>query len=116
MIPTVIHNIIYEYKVEFERVDREIEQCVDKYYDIENKVASLKHHIEDTDLCSYHTESVTQSLTQTVVEAGRIIDCILEEESVNPVQLLILKNLENDILIDIFNIVCHPFTLYPGLL
>jgi len=83
MIPTEIQNIITEYQREFERVDREIETCVNKYYDIEDKVMSLKARIVDTDLCSYHAETVTHSLSETVIEAGRIIDRILVEETVH---------------------------------
>ena len=114
MLPTVIQHIIYEYRIEFERVEREIDRCLEKYYDIEEKVVDLRSRIANTDLCSYHTESVNMSLTHTLQEAGRIVDRILDTESVNPVQLMMLKNLENEILIDIFNIVCHPFMLYPA--
>ena len=114
MLPIDIQNIIYEYQAEFERVDRDIDRCLEKYYDIEEKIVHLRIQIADTDLCSYHTESVNLSLTHTLQEAGRIVDRVIETESVNPVQLMMLKNLENEILIDIFNIVCHPFTLYPG--
>ena len=45
MLPNVIQNIIYEYKEEFERVEDQIEECLQKYYDIEEKVDNFKTFI-----------------------------------------------------------------------
>ena len=35
MLPSVIKHIINDYKIQFERVESEIENCIQKYYEIE---------------------------------------------------------------------------------
>ena len=114
MLPIEIQHIINDYKEEFERVEDQIEECLQKYYDIEEKVENFKSQIQNSHICHHHKSNVTISLTQTTREAARIIERILEEETVHSVQLLLLTNLENDILIDIFNVMCHPYMLYPA--
>ena len=116
MLPSVIHNIINDYKTEFERVEAEIQHCIEKYYEIENKVEAVRQHLLSTEICHYHRNSVCESLTNTIVEAARIMDRILEDETVNPIQTILLSNLENNILVDVVDIICQPLMLYPAFL
>jgi len=114
MLPRDVLHIIHEYREAFEQVERDIQLCVDKYYEIEERVTMLQTQIIETGMCEYHTNTLRLSLRHTLVEAGRILDRVLEDDGANPVQIMLLSNLENDILIDLFNVVCHPFTLYPA--
>ena len=109
MLPQDILNLIDAYRLQFEKVDEDIQTAINSYHTIESRATQLLREVEEMELCEYHVNNLRRALQQTVLESGRIVSEILETEEIHVVQQEMLLALNNEILYDVFNILLHPF-------
>ena len=113
MLPLEIETLIHEYRIQFERVDSDIQDAINHYHTIETRVSQLLCEVEEMGLCHYHVKNLQNALHSTVHQSSRIVSDILENEEIHMVQTEMLEALNNEILYNIFNILLHPFYI-PG--
>ena len=111
MLPIEIETLIHEYRKDFERVDSQIQDAISSYHTIETRANQLLGEVEQMGLCSYHVSNIQNCLRSTVHQSSRIVSHILENEEIHMVQIEMLEALNNEILLNIFNVLLHPFYL-----
>ena len=113
MLPLEIESLIHEYRIQFEKVDSDIQEAIHHYHTIEARATKLLGEVELMDLCSYHVKNLHEAVRRTVNESSRIVSDILENDEIHMVQTEMLLALNNEILYDVFNVLLHPFYV-PG--
>ena len=113
MLPLEVENLIHAYRIQFEKVDSDIQDAIHAYHTIEMRATQLLREVEQMGLCTYHVKNIQKALHRTVNESSRIVSDILENEEIHMVQIEMLEALNNEILYDIFNVLLHPFYI-PG--
>ena len=113
MLPLEIENLIHAYRIQFEKVDSDMQDAIHLYHTIEQRAIQLLYEVELMDLCEYHVNNLQKALKRTVDESSRIVSDILENEEIHMVQTEMLLALNNEILYDVFNVLLHPFYV-PG--
>lgn len=110
-IPNEIEDLIHEYRVEFERVDREINDAINQYYTIESTAKQLLHGLQKSGVCTFHLDNVNRALHRTVEQGSYILNRILENEEIFVCETEMLLSLNNEVLYTVFNVLVHPFYL-----
>ena len=109
ILPNEIEAIIHAYRIEFERVEDEIHHALNRYYDIENRVSDLVKLIEGMNLTDHYGKNLKIMLSDVSVECKKIMSGIIEEQTITPVQKLMLNNLSEQIEYNhVFQILFHP--------
>lgn len=104
MLPLEIEKIIHDYRVQFEKVDTDIQTAIHSYHTTENRASLLLKEVEHMNLCPHIFLNLKLGLHQTVCECSRIVSQILDDEEVHVVQMEMLIALNNSIIYDVFNV------------
>ena len=113
MLPSDIENLINSYRLDFEIVDRQIQDAIMSYHTIEGRANKLIEEVEDMGLGDYLVKNIKTCITRTVNQSSLIVSNILENEEIHMCQIEMLKALNTEILYNIFNVLLHPFSV-PG--
>ena len=112
MLPAEIERLIHTYRKEFERVEKDILETLSIYYTVENRASEVLDLVKTMDLSVCHFKHVEIMLCDITMESSKLVSRILEDETVTPVQLLMLNNLSEQIQINnVFQILFHPLCL-----
>ena len=108
-LPQDIMNIIFEYRVEFERVEREISKAVQLYFSLAHRCQSVLHDIPTLNITNETDRRIMISaLKDTQLQCRYIVEEILCEETINEGDLSLLKILNDQILFELFFLLLHP--------
>jgi hypothetical protein len=109
LIPNEIEAIIHAYRSEFERVEDEIHHALSIYYDIEHRISDMLNLIKNMDLSDHYGRNIEVMLSDITAECRKLMSVIIEEQTITPVQQLMLNNLSEQIEYNhIFQILFHP--------
>jgi len=109
MLPEDIVAIIHDYRMAFERVDNEIMDMLGLYYTTENRATEVLELVSSMVLTDFHFKNIKIMLSDITKECSKIVSGVLEEETINPVQQLMMNNLANQIdYNNIFPVLFHP--------
>ena len=108
-LPPEIKSLIHEYRSEFERVDREIEEAVSLYSFLEERANTLLTDLREGGLCEYHISRVETALNNTTEQGAMILNDILTHEKVTIAQRELLNSLTNEVIYTVFNTLVDPF-------
>ena len=109
MLPNDIETIIHAYRIEFERVEDEIHLALNVYYGIEHRVSDMLNLIQNMDLSDQYALDLKVMLADVTAECRKLMSRIIEEQTITPIQRLMLNNLSEQIEYNhIFQILFHP--------
>ena len=112
MLPDEIQTLIHDYRTEFERVDKDILDALGIYYTVEGRASELLDLVISMELPDNHFKHLKIMLSDVTGECSKLVSGILSEETVTPVQQLMLNNLAEQIEYNhVFQILFHPLCL-----
>ena len=108
-LPDEIEAIIHDYRTEFERVENEILEALSIFYSVEDRATELLEIVGSMELTDYHLKNLQIMLKDVTAECSKLVSGIVEQETITPVQKLILDNLAEQIEYNhVFQILFHP--------
>jgi hypothetical protein len=103
-IPKDICRIIRIYVHAFNEVEYQIGECLNHYFEIEDQSKRILGRFCDRLDCTLHRKDLRVRINAISKEAARMIENILEEQTVLPVQISLLIFLKSELVVDSFNL------------
>ena len=107
-MPKEIRTIIWVYIDAFHAVELQIDKCLDQYFAIEHRATRILdqfcHHYD----CPLHRFDLKVRVEDVVQESGRLIELMLQQQTVLPVQRNMLTFLMSELNVDSFNLFLLP--------
>ena len=108
-LPQDVMNIIFEYHVEFERVESEINKAVQLYFSLAHRCQSVLHDIPKLNIANETDRRImVAGLNDTQHQCRCIVEEILCEETIKEGDLSLIKILNDQILFELFFLLLHP--------
>ena len=102
-IPIDIQNLIMHYVQAFNQVERDIDECLDHFFTLEHRASLILEGFCDRYDCHVHSLDVRCRVKDVVVEANRLLDKILCDQTVLPIQKNMLIYLQSELMLDSYN-------------
>ena len=114
-IPKEVRAIICAYIDAFRVVDVQLEKCLDQYFAIEERAMRILDRFCHRYNCPLHRYDIKLRVEDIVQESGRLIELMLQHQTVLPVQRNMLTFLMSELNVDSFNLfLLPPFSLDPS--
>jgi hypothetical protein len=114
MFPAELLQLINSYRLDFERVDAQINNAIVAYTEIVDRSQNLLVEMFGKHICEFHKNNLLIGFRKIEGEAAKILNTILHDEEIDMVQTEMLSALSNEIMFTVFNvIITHPYFILP---